>query len=67
VAVQWCAETFLVEVMPDEADTAPEHEQPVQRADLDVLLGFFGCKRTAVTQEVDEADCDTSIDVEDKL
>ena len=67
VAVQRCAETFLVKVVTDETDTASKHEQAVQRADLDVFLGFFGTECTAITEEVDEAHCNTSVDVEDEL
>ena len=67
VAVQRCTETFLVKVVTDEADTASEHEQAIQCADLNVFLGFFGSERTAIAEEVDEAHSDASVDVEDEL
>ena len=38
VAVEWCAEALLVEVVADEADAATEDEQTVERANLDVLV-----------------------------
>jgi hypothetical protein len=34
VTVQWSAQTFLVEVVPDETDAASQNEQAVQCTDL---------------------------------
>lgn len=41
VAVQRRAQALLVEVVANEADAAAEHEQTVERADLDVLVRLF--------------------------
>jgi hypothetical protein len=67
MTVQRCTQPLLVEVVTDETDASSEHEQPVQRTDLDVLVRFFGRKGTRVTKEVDEANGDTAIDVENEL
>ena len=67
VAVQRRTQALLVEVVANETDAAAEDEQTVERADLDVLVGFFGREGAAVAEEVDEADGDAAIDVQDEL
>lgn len=54
-------------MMSDEADAATEDKEAVKCADLDVFLGLFWCKRTAIAQEVNEADGNASINVQDEL
>ena len=66
VAVQRRAETLLVEMVADEADAAPEHEETVKRSNADVLLCLVSAKGAAVSQEIHEADSDTAIDVENE-
>lgn len=41
VTVQRCAQTLLVKVVTNEADTSSKNEQTVQSSDLDVLVRFF--------------------------
>ena len=67
VAVERCTQALLVEVVADEADGATEDEEAVQGADLDVLIGLLGRESARVAQQVDEADGDAAIDVEDEL
>ena len=67
MAVQWRTETLLVEVVADETDRTAEDEQAVQRADLDVLIGFLGSKCARITQEINEANGDASVNVENEL
>lgn len=67
VAVQRRAEALLVEVVPDEPDAAPKYEQTVKRADLDVLVRLIRGERSTVTEQVDKADGDATIDVQDEL
>jgi hypothetical protein len=66
VAVQRSAETLLVEVVADEADAAPEDEETVESANADVLVCLISAKGAAVSQEIDEADGNAAIDVEDE-
>ena len=66
VAIQWSAETLLVEMVADEADAAPEDEESVESANTDVLVCLFSAKGAAVSQEVDEADGNATIDVENE-
>jgi hypothetical protein len=67
VTVQWCTQPLLVEVVADETDASSKDEQPVQRANLDVLICFFRREGTRVAKEVDEADGNATVDVKDEL
>ena len=66
VAVQRRTETLLVEVVADETDAATEDEQTVERANLDVLVRLLRREGAAVAEQVDEADSDTAVNVEDE-
>ena len=67
MAVERCTQALLVEVVADETDGATEDEEAVQGADLDVLVRLLGRECAGVAQQVDEADGDAAIDVEDEL
>jgi len=67
VAVQAGAQALLVEVVGDEADGAAEDEEAVEDAHLEVVLGLFGGEGAAVAHEVDEADGDAAVDVQDQV
>lgn len=54
-------------MVTDESDTPTKHKQTIQRSDLNVLIRFFRCEGTRVAEEINKADCDTTIDVQDKL
>ena len=57
----------MVEVVTDEADAAAKDEETVESTDLDVLVRLLGGERARVAEEVDEADGDATVDVEDEL
>ena len=67
MTVQRGAQALLVEVVADETDGATEDEEAVQGADLDVLVRLLGREGTGVAQQVDEADGDATVNVEDEL
>ena len=67
MAVERCTQALLVKVVADEADGATEDEEAVQGADLDVLVRLVRRERTTVSEQVDEADGDAAVDVEDEL
>jgi hypothetical protein len=67
MTVEWCTETLLVEVVSDEPNATTKHEQAIQRANLDVLIGLFRCECTTVAQEVDKADRNAAVNVENQL
>lgn len=66
VTVQRGAEPLLVEMVTNEPNAPAQHEQTVEGADLDVLIRLLGGERARVPQEIDEADGDAPIDVEDE-
>lgn len=41
MTVQALLQTFLVHVMADEPDAATQHEQRIDRTNVDVLLGLL--------------------------
>jgi hypothetical protein len=67
MTVETGAESLLIEVMGDEADAAAEDEESIEDTHLEVIFGFFLAEGTAVTHQVNEADSDTAIDVEDEV
>jgi len=54
-------------MVTNETDAASENEQTVQSTNLDILISLLGGEGTAVSQEIDEADGNAAIDVENKL
>lgn len=67
MAVERCPEPLLVEMMTNEPDATTENKEAVEGTDLNVLIGFFTSKGAAITQEIDKADCDATIDIQDEL
>lgn len=66
MTVEWCAQTLLVEMVTNETDTASEDEQAVQAPNLNVLISFFPGKCTRISEQVDEADGNATVDVQDE-
>jgi hypothetical protein len=67
VTVERCPESLLVKMVTNETDATTENKETVEGADLNVLVGFFTSKGAAITQEVNKADCDATIDIQDEL
>lgn len=67
MSVQARPQPLLVKVMGDETDTATEHEETVEDAHAEVVFGLFGAEGAAVAEEVDEADGNAAVDVEDEV
>ncbi len=67
MAVQRRAQALLVKVVTNETDTTPKDEKTVQGTNLNVFVGFFSREGAAVPEQVDEANSDTTVNVEDKL
>ena len=67
MTVQRCPQPLLVEMVSNESDAPAEDEQAVEGTDPDVLVGLFGCEGARVTEEVDEADSNATVDVQDEL
>jgi hypothetical protein len=65
--IQRRPQPLLVKVVSDEPNTPAEHEETVGGTNPDVLIGLLGCEGARVTQEVDEANSDATVNVEDEL
>ena len=66
VTIQRSTETLLVEMVTDEANAASEDEKTVESANADVFVCFILAKSAAVSQEIDKANGNAAIDVEDE-
>jgi hypothetical protein len=67
VAVETSAQALLIKVVGNETDGATEHEQTVEDTHAHVVLTLLGGEGTAVAEEVNKADGDTAVDVEDQV
>lgn len=67
MSVETSAESLLVEEMGNQANAATEDEKTVENTHLKVVLGFLSGESATVAEQVDEADGDTSIDVQDQV
>jgi hypothetical protein len=66
VAVETSAQSLLVEEVGNQTDGATKDEQTVEHTHLKVVLSLLGGEGTAVA-EVNEADGDGTVNVEDKV
>lgn len=67
MTIERSSEPLLIEVVSNEADATTQNEETIEGADLDVLVRLLAGEGAAVTKEVDEADSNATIDVQDKL
>jgi len=67
MAVERRSESLLVEMVTNEADATTKDEETVQRANLDIFICFFPSECSAVTEKVNKADRDATVDVENEL
>jgi hypothetical protein len=65
--VETSTQPLLVEEVGNETDTSAEDEETVKNTHLEVVLSFLAGERTAVTDEVNEADSDAAINVENQV
>lgn len=66
MTVQTSAQSLLVEVVGNETNASSQDKQTVQDTHLEVVLGLFGGEGTTVAHQVNEADGDTAVNVEDQ-
>ena len=67
MTVQRRAESLLVKMVTNETNATTEDKQPVERPNLDVLVRLFRGEGAAVPEEIDKADGDAAVDVQDEL
>ena len=56
-----------MKMVTNETNAVTEDKQPVERPDLDVLVRVFGGEGATVPEEIDKADRDAAVDVENEL
>lgn len=61
------SQPLLVKEMGDQTDAPAKDEKAIQYSHPQVVLCFFGREGTAVSQEVDEANGNTAIHIEDQV
>jgi len=67
VTVQASAQSLLVEEVSNQTNGTTEDEKTVENTHLEVVLGLLARESTAVAEEIDKADGDTSVDVENEV
>lgn len=67
MSIQTGPQTLLVKVMRDQTDTPSKHEQAVEDTHVHVVFGFLGAEGTAIPHQINEADSDAAIDVENEI
>src|SRR5271170_366515 len=67
MSVQAGTQSLLIQEVGNQTDTTSEYEETVENAHLEVVLGFFGRESTTVAEEINKADSNTAVDVEDQV
>ena len=67
VTVETGTKSLLVEEVGNQTNGATKDEQTVEHTHLKVVLSLLGGECTAVAEKVDEADGDSTVNVEDKV
>jgi hypothetical protein len=67
MAIKRCSESLLVEMVTNKTNATTKDEETVQRANLDIFICLFPSECSAVTEKVNKADCDATIDVKNEL
>ena len=67
MSVKTGSQTLLVKVMRNQANTPTKYEQSVEHTHVQVVLGFLGTEGAAVSHQINKANCDAAIDVENQV
>lgn len=67
MTVETSAQTLLIQEMGNKTDGAAKNEQTVENTHAKVVFGLFRREGTAVAEEVNEADSNAAINVEDQV
>lgn len=65
--VQASPQSLLVKIMSNQANAPSQHKQAVQNTHIHVVFGLFGTESAAVAHQIDEADCNTTINVQNEV
>lgn len=67
VSVQTSAQSLLVQEVGNETDGTTKHEQTVQHTHLEVVFRLLCAESAAVSEQVDEANSNATVDVENEV
>ena len=67
MSIETSPQPLLVKVMGNQPDTPSQDEETIQDSHAEVIFGLFWAESTAVAHQVNEADRNTPIDVEDQV
>jgi len=67
MAVETSPKPLLVEEVSNETNAATKNEETVKDTHLEVVLSFFVSESTAVAEQIDKANSDAAVDVEDQV
>lgn len=67
MTVERSLQPLLIEVVTNETNATTENKEAVESTNLDVLVSFLWSESTTVTEQVDEANGNATVDVEDEL
>lgn len=67
MSVETGSQSLLIEVMGNETDGTTQDEETVEDTHLKVIFGFFLSEGTTVSDEIDKAHGNTTINVQDKV
>ena len=65
--VKTSPQSLLVQEVGNQTDRATQHEQTVEHTHLQVVLSLFRGKGAAIPHQIDEADGDAAVDVENQV
>ena len=60
-------QSLLIQEMGNQTDTTSQNEETVQDTKSKVFISFFWGKGTAVSEQVNKADSNATIDVENQI
>lgn len=67
MSVETGAQSLLVEVVSNETNAAAKNKETVENSHLHVVLDFLGRESTTVAHQVNEADSNATIDVQNEV
>lgn len=67
MSVQTSTQSLLIEEVGNQTDRATQNKETVENTHLEVVLSLLIAERAGVAEEIDEADGDAAVDVEDEV
>jgi len=67
MSVKTSAQALLVQEMCNQTDATAQDKQTIENTHAQVVFGLLGRERSATSDQVDEADCNAAINVEDQV